>query len=195
MRIEVPYLVFEVRGRRFMLDAYFSRKVEKVEHISVLIRKFDSNFPKEAENPLPKLINEETIGEFLTTAFEKIYELSGRTLDERLRHMQKWNVLRILGIPTGFRRHKEKDEVLAKENREALLALSLLQEVLGVKSPAELRDIKLRPLEWRYYTIELKGDEIYNKKGKKDSVYTELLKRDSSFKQALYALEYSQQAT
>ncbi|HHI01603.1 MAG TPA: hypothetical protein ENL40_09205 [Thermococcus litoralis] len=195
MRIEVPYLVFEVRGRRFMLDAYFSRKVEKVEHISVLIRKFDSNFPKEAENPLPKLINEETIGEFLTTAFEKIYELSGRTLDERLRHMQKWNVLRILGIPTGFRRHKEKDEVLAKENREALLALSLLQEVLGVKSPAELRDIKLRPVEWRYYTIEVKGDEIYNKKGKKDPVYTELLKRDSSFKQALYALEYSQQAT
>ena len=195
MRIEVPYLVFEVRGRRFMIDAYFSRKVEKVEHVSVLIRKFDGNPPKDAENPLPTLINEETIGEFLTTTFEKIYEVSGRTLDERLSHMRKWNVLRILGIPTGFQRQKEKDEVLAKESREALLALSLLQEVLGVKKPTELRDMKLRPVEWRYYTIELKGDEIYNKKGKKDPVYTELLKRDSGFRQTLYALEYSQQAT
>lgn len=195
MRIEVPYLVFEVKGRRFMLDAYFSRKVEKAEHISVLIRKFDSNLPRDAENPLPKLIDEETIEEFLKTTFERIYELSGRTLDERLRHIRKWNVLRILGIPSGFRRHKEKDEALAKENREALLALSLLQEVLGVKTPAELRDVELRPIEWRYYTIELKGDEIYNEKGEKDPIYTELLKRDNGFRQALYALEYSQQAT
>jgi len=195
MRIEVPYLVFEVKGKRFMIDVYFSRKVEKIEHVSVLIRKFGSNLPKEAENPLPKLINEETLEEFLKRTFEKIYELSGRSLDERLRHMRKWNVLRILGIPTGFHRHKEKDETLAKENREALLALSLLQEVLGVKSPAELRDLKLQPVEWRYYAIELKGDEIYNEKGKRDPIYTELLKRDSGFRQALYALEYSQQAT
>ncbi|WP_058946751.1 hypothetical protein [Thermococcus sp. 2319x1] len=195
MRIEVPYLVFEVKGRRFMLDAYFSRKVEKAEHISVLIRKFEGNLPKDAENPLPKLIDEETIEELLKTTFERIYELSGRRLDERLRHIRKWNVLRILGIPSGFRRHKEKDEALAKENREALLALSLLQEVLGVKNPIELRDIKLRPVEWRYYTIELRGDEIYNEKGEKDPIYTELLKRDNGFRQALYALEYSQQAT
>ncbi|WP_052315913.1 hypothetical protein [Thermococcus sp. PK] len=95
MKIEVPYIVFEVKGKRFMLDAYFSKKVEKIEHVSVLIRKFNKELPREARNPLPKLVNEENLEEFLKRTFERVYELSGRTLDERLRHMRKWNVFRI----------------------------------------------------------------------------------------------------
>ncbi|HIH73171.1 MAG: Uncharacterized protein XD43_1798 [Thermococcales archaeon 44_46] len=73
----------------------FPKKVEKIEHVSVLIRKFNKELPREARNPLPKLVNEENLEEFLKRTFERVYELSGRTLDERLRHMRKWNVFRI----------------------------------------------------------------------------------------------------
>ena len=191
----MPYLVFEVKGKLFMIDAYFSKKVEKIEHTSVLIRKLDKSLPKTAENPLPKMLDEENIESFLKDAFEKIYELSNRKFDERLKHIRKWNIHRIIGISSGFKKHKEKEEELAKENREALLALALLQEILRVKNPIELKEVTIKPVEWRYYALEIRNNEVYDEKRNKDLIYTELLKRDKGISQALYALEYSQHAT
>jgi len=34
MEIEVPYLVFEVNRNEYMIDAYFSKKLERIERIS-----------------------------------------------------------------------------------------------------------------------------------------------------------------
>ncbi|RLF81685.1 hypothetical protein DRN38_01910 [Thermococci archaeon] len=195
MKVEIPYLVIEVNGKLFMIDAYFSKKVEKTEHVSVLIKRFKRDLPREAQNPLPSLITENEIKFFLKNVFGTLYECSGKKVDERLRHMRKWNIHRFLGIPSGFKRHKEKEEELAKQNREILLALALLQEVLGIKSPKEFEEINIKPVGWRYYTIKVREDGIYNEKGEKDAIYTELLKIDKGFMHSIHALEYNQQAT
>ncbi|NJE26776.1 hypothetical protein E3E22_09160 [Thermococcus sp. MV5] len=195
MKIEIPYLVVDINGKLFMMDAYFSKKVEKIEHVSVLIKKFDRSLRKDPRTPLPNLIDEENVEYFIKDVFKKVYHRSGKKLDERLRHIRKWNLFRLFGIPSGFKRHKEKDEELARENRESLLALALLQKVLGIKNPQELENVEIKAIEWRYYTIEIKKDGIYNEKGKKDPIYTELMERDNGFAASIHAFEYNQQAT
>ena len=80
MRVEIPYLVIEVNGRFFMIDAYFSKKVEKTEHVSVLIKRFKRDLPREVQNPLPSLMTENEIKFFLKKIFSTLYEHSGKKL-------------------------------------------------------------------------------------------------------------------
>ncbi|WP_158505960.1 hypothetical protein [Thermococcus paralvinellae] len=42
MKVEVPYLIFEVNGKEYMIDAYFSKKLERIEKPvnTVLVFKF-----------------------------------------------------------------------------------------------------------------------------------------------------------
>ena len=185
MKVEVPYLVFEVNGKEYMIDAHFSKKLGRIERVSTLIRPMDRTLSETAEEPLPILLQKDEIEEFLKNLFLKIYERSGEKLDERLRHMRKWNILRLIGIPTGFSRHVEKEEQLAKENREAMFSLAILRKILGVKTPAELDKIKIIPKGYLYYKIELRNEEVFNEKGEKDSIYTQLLKIDGGFREAL----------
>lgn len=185
MKVEVPYLVFEVNRNEYMIDAYFSKKLERIERISTLIRPVDRTLLKTAEGPLPILLQKNEVEEFLKNLFVEVYERSGEKLNERLRHMRKWNLFRFIGIPTGFSRHVEKDEQLAKENREAMFSLAILRKILGVKTPAELDKIKILPKEYLYYGIKLKNREIFNEKGEKDSIYTQLLEIDDGFRKAL----------
>ena len=185
MKVEVPYLVFEVNGNEYMIDAHFSKKLERIERISTLIRPIDRTLPETAEEPLPILLQKNEIEEFLKNLFIRVYERSGEKLDKRLRHMRKWNILRLIGIPTGFSRHVERDEQLAKENREAMFSLAILRKILGVKTPTELGKVKIVPKEYLYYKIELRNGEIFNEKGEKDSIYTQLLEIDEGFREAL----------
>ncbi|WP_324736544.1 hypothetical protein VFC49_05720 [Thermococcus sp. SY098] len=188
MKVEVPYLVFEVNGKEYMIDAHFSRKLERIERVSTLIRPIDRTLSKTAEAPLPILLQKNEIEGFLKNLFVEVYERSGEKLNKRLAHMRKWNILRLIGIPTGFSRHVEKDEQLAKENREAMLSLAILRKILGVKTPTELDKIKIVPKEYLYYRIELKNREIFNEKGEKDGIYTQLLEIDGGFRHALLSM-------
>ncbi|AIF68476.1 hypothetical protein PAP_00145 [Palaeococcus pacificus DY20341] len=184
MRIAIPYLIFEVKGKEYMIDAYFSKKVERIERVSALIRPFDRSLRRECEGSLEPLIKEEDLEGFLKEVFREVYELSGEKLKSRLSHMRRWNIFRLLGLPTGYKRHLKEEEELAKENREALLALAILKNVLGIKSPKELENLHILVRGYRYYAVEI-GESIYNEKGKEDKIYAQLLKIDESFKKEI----------
>jgi len=184
MEIKIPFIIFEVHGEEYAIDAYFSKKLEKIERISTLIRRTD--FPRAfPEGSLEPLLKEEELENFLKSLFYEVAKISGQTFDERLRHMRRWNLWRFLGVPTGFRRHLEEDEKLSSASREAMLSLSILQRVLGVKNAGKLGDVIIIPKGYAYYVIRVEGGEIRNEKGEIDRIYTSLLKIDEGFRKAL----------
>ena len=65
MELNIPYLVFEVNGKEYMIDAYFSKKLERVERVATLIKPANRDLPKTAENSLPILLKEDELEEFL----------------------------------------------------------------------------------------------------------------------------------
>lgn len=182
--MSIPYLVFEVGGNRYLIDAYFTKVVEKEERLAVLIRPYDmSLYSKEPSGrALKPLLGMDELAKRLKEAFIASYEHSGEKFDERLRHMRRWNIWRFLGIPTGHQRHIEKDEELAEESREAMMALTIFRKVLGVKKVEELDRVSIRPMEYVYYDVLLKGDDVFDRYGKKDRIYTQLMMFDESFK-------------
>ncbi len=182
--MSIPYLVFEVSGNRYLIDAYFTKIVEKKERLAVLIRPYNmSIYSKEPlGRPLEPLLREDELDGLLKDAFAESFERSGERFNERLRHMRRWNLWRFLGIPTGHQRHIEKDEELAEESREAMMALTIFRKVLGVKKVEELDRISIRPMEYVYYNVLIKGEEVFDREGKKDRIYTQLMMFDESFK-------------
>jgi len=135
MTMEVPYALFEVRkgGRlrgTFAVDAYFieflslePRKVVLIKDASTVVLK------REVRKPLPRLLRE-PIDELLKGLYEELLRYSSEVREKRLNHMRRWNVWRILGIPTGHSRHIAIDEDLAKVERENSLGLALLEGIL-----------------------------------------------------------------
>ncbi|EHP87426.1 hypothetical protein [Methanotorris formicicus] len=183
MMLYVPYLVFEVNGKEYMIDAYFSKKLEKIERVSALIKPIDRDLPKTAKNHLPILLKENELEEFLKKLFVEVYEQSGERLNARLKHMRRWNIFRFIGIPVGFLRHIKREEDLAKENRETMLSLAILRKILDIKNPEDINSIKITAKYYLYYKIEIKGNQIFNEKGK-DIIYTQLLEIDNGFKKS-----------
>ncbi len=132
MKLRVPYVLFETATGRYGLDAYFSLRVEKPERRATLIRKAEGLQLIGGEKPVTALLNIESLGEYLNSLFLTLCELSGESFNERTKHMRRWNLWRLLGIPTGgHQRHVDRDEELAERNREALLALAIMRKVLG----------------------------------------------------------------
>lgn len=79
--------------------------------------------------------------------------------------MRRWNVWRIIGIPMGHQRHIDRDEELAKENREAILALAILQKVLWAKKPKDLEWILVRLYRYAFLEVEMTGSEVGDRSG------------------------------
>ncbi len=185
--MSIPYLVFEVNGNLYLIDAYFTKVVEKEERLAVLIRPYDmSIYSKEPHGQtLEPLLRMDELEGYLKKAFITSYERSGEKFNERLKHMRRWNIWRLLGIPTGHQRHIEKDEKLAEESREAMMALTIFRKILGIKEIEEVDKISIHPIEYVYYDIVLKGDEVFDRYGKKDKIYTQLMMFDPSFKKEL----------
>ncbi|AFL95650.1 hypothetical protein CL1_1451 [Thermococcus cleftensis] len=181
MKVGVPYVLFETRAGRYGVDAYFSMRVERVERRATLIRKAEDLSPVDERPPLA-LLETDSLEGYLRALFETLYALSGESFNKRARHMRRWNIWRIIGIPTGHQRHIERDERLAKRNREALLALSILRKVLGVKGPSELEGAKIVPLGYAVFELEVKGGEVG------DPVYRELFRVDYGAAMALSRL-------
>ena len=180
MRIEVPYILFETGTGRYGLDAYFFTRLEKVEHRAALIRKAD------VIKPVSKVcgnvgISPEEIEGILKGLALSLYELSGRSFEERGKHMRRWNLFRFLGIPTGHFKHLKKDEEMARRNREALLALSIVEHVLGVRKPSDLENVELRSLGWGIFELEVEDEP-------RDNLYRELYRADDGFRRALWEL-------
>jgi len=178
MRLRVPYVLFETKTGRYGVDAYFSLRVEKPERRATLIRKAEDLVMVE-EKPMGALLEGESVVEYLTSLFVILYELSGESFNERARHMRRWNIWRLIGIPTGHQRHVDRDEELAKKNREALLALAILRKVLGVKTPVELSGTTIKPLGYAFLEFEVNGGDVG------DPVYRELFRIDSNAGMAL----------
>lgn len=182
--MSIPYLVFEVNSNLYLIDAHFVKIVEKEERLAVLIRPYDmSIYSKEPHGrALEPLLRMDEVEGYLKEAFIASYEHSGEKFNERLKHMRRWNIRRFLGIPTGHQRHIEKDEKLAEDSREAMMALAIFRKVLGIKKREELDGVSIRPVEYVYYNVLLKGEEVFDRYGKKDRIYTQLMMFDESFK-------------
>ncbi|NJE29724.1 hypothetical protein E3E38_01465 [Thermococcus sp. 18S1] len=178
MRLRVPYVLFETRTGMYGVDAYFSLRVEKPERRATLIRKAE-DLQRLEVRPQGALLEEDSLGNYLTSLFVTLYDLSGERFNERAHHMRRWNIWRIIGIPTGHQRHVDRDEELAKKNREALLALAIMRKVLGIKSPAELGETVVKPMGYAVLEFEVDGREV------SDPVYRELFKIDSNAGMAL----------
>ncbi|MBP1911165.1 hypothetical protein [Thermococcus stetteri] len=171
MRVRVPYILFRTKTGEYGLDAYFSLNVEKVERRATLIRKAEVVKPV-PEKPPTAVLRGEDLEEYLFGLFSRLYELSGERMKERTNHMRRWNLLRLIGIPSGHQRHIEREEGLARENREALLALAIMRKVLGVKRPSEIEKARLEFLGYGVFELEVNGREV------SDPVYRELFKVD-----------------
>ena len=173
MELRIPYIVFETGTGEYGVDAYFSLRVEKPERRATLIRKAE-DLERVSERPAGALLNPDSLEGYLTSLFLTLYDLSGERFKERTRHMRRWNLWRMIGIPTGHQRHIDRDEELARENREALLALAIVRKVLGIKFPTELGKVRVVPRGYAVMRLELSGRDI------SDPVYRELLKIDSN---------------
>lgn len=171
MRVRVPYLVFRTKTGKYGVDAYFSLNVEKVERRATLIRKAKDLKPLSKKPPTALLDGSEIEG-YLFGLFSKLYELSGERMKERTSHMRRWNLWRLIGIPSGHQRHIEREEELARENREALLALAIMRKVLGVKKPDDIEKARIEFLGYGVFELEIADGKI------SDPVYRELFKID-----------------
>lgn len=186
MELKVPFIIFEVNGEEYAIDAHFSRKLSRIERISTLIRR--RNFPESPPaGSLEALLREDELEDFLKALYVEVAKLAGERIDERMRHMRRWSLSRLLGLPTGFFRHVEEDEELAEKSREAMLSLAILKKVLGVKSAASVEGIRVTVKGLTHYRIrvDLERGEVLDENGKKDAVYTELLKMDKDFREGL----------
>ncbi|MFA4647483.1 hypothetical protein P8X24_09585 [Pyrococcus kukulkanii] len=177
MRGELPFIIFKTKKGMFAIDLYLINRVEKLERIATLIRRAENI--KQASF-VPKEVGgwEEEVKDFLKWLLEIARVRSGKIINKRLGKMRRWNIFRLLGIPTGHSRHVSEEERLARDNREALLALSILENVIK-------GDIKV--VGYGVAEIEIKGKEVYIN-GRVDPVYTELIKRDMRAAMALLEL-------
>lgn len=171
MRVRVPYVLFETKTGSYGVDAYFSLRVSKVERRAVLIKREDSLTPA-SKKPENALITTSNVEEYLKELFTTIHHLSHARFRKRGDHMRRWNIWRLIGIPTGHKRHVDEDERLSEESREALLALSILQRVLGVKNPSELEKSRIVPKGYAFLELRIEGGHV------SDPVYEELLRID-----------------
>ncbi|MFA4639933.1 hypothetical protein [Pyrococcus kukulkanii] len=177
MKAEIPFIIFKTKKGTFAMDLYLINRVEKFERIATLIRRAEnirqaSFVPEEAERW------EEEFEGFLKRLLEITRIRSGKIMDKRLGKMRRWNIFRLLGIPTGHSRHISEEERLARDNREALLALSILENVIK-------GDISV--IGYGVAEIEIKGKKVYIN-GRVDPVYTELIKTDMRAAMALLEL-------
>ena len=196
MAMEVPYVLFEVRKKgklrsTFAVDAYFveflslePRKVVLVKDASAVVLKGD------ARRALPRLL-EKPVDELLKGLYRKLLRGSAEAREKRVSHMRRWNVWRILGIPTGHSRHIAMDEELAKIERENSLGLALLERILGVKREEELEDVEVRERGVFYRGLWLSRGQVFGKEGV-DKVYTNLLKIDPVFRTAFVSALFSE---
>ena len=178
MKLRIPYIVFETGTGEYGIDAYFSLRVEKIERRATLIRKA-GDLERVSERPAGALLSPNSVKGYLTFLFLTLYDLSGEGFKKRARHMRRWNLLRMIGIPTGHQRHIDMDDELARRNREALLALAIVRKVLGIRSPTELAKVRVIPRGYAVMRLDLRDGKV------SDPVYRELLKIDSNAGMAL----------
>ncbi|BAA30248.1 hypothetical protein [Pyrococcus horikoshii] len=175
--IELPYIIFRTKSGLYGIDAYTALRVEKPERVATLIRKFN-RMPEVTENHEFALIKKNEVEEFLYSVLKYAKEKASSKMKERVSKMRRWGLFRLLGIPTGHSRHISEEERLAKENREALLALSILETILKGN---------LEVLGYSSINVEVREDGIYVN-GELDRVYTELIKVDMRAAMALLEL-------
>ncbi len=191
MPMEVPFTVFRVmkKGksiRRLAMDSYFIEFVSIEPRKAVLIKDPDrERFLNSAQNPLPVLLRENP-EDLLKDTFESLEQATGEVLKKRVSHIRRWNILRMIGIPTGHSRHIDIDERLAETERENSLGLALLKGILGVKGSSDLEDIRVVTEGTVYMRLWLEGGTVMKDSGK-DQVYTNLLKKDPRFRTAFYS--------
>jgi len=178
MEIEVPYVLFRTKSGVYGLDSYFYPALERVEHRAALLRKMESK-------PLPQVSGEyyvtpDNVKDVLRELALELYRLAGRSFDERSKHMRRWNVFRFLGIPSGYLKNLKKDEELAGRVRRVLLALSIVEHVLGIKGPSDLENLSVEPLGWALFRLKVVDGKPA------DPVYAQLYEDDAGFRRALY---------
>ncbi|WP_297507883.1 hypothetical protein [Thermococcus sp.] len=184
--MEVPLILFRTARGRFAVDAYFTEFVS-LEPRKVLLIKDPSKeaLSETAGRPLPVLLRED-VGEFLRRLFLTLEESSREARDRRISHLRRWNVLRIIGIPTGHSRHIATDERLGEIERESSFGLALLKGILGVTSSGELAKVPIIGEGVAYRKLWVEDGKVKSPAGE-DTVYTGLLRKDSIFRTAFFS--------
>ncbi len=210
--MDVPFVLFRTPRGRFAIDAYFTEFVSLEPRKALLIKDPSKEALSEtAERPLPVLLKE-NVGEFLRELFLNLEETAREMREKRISHIRHWNVLRFLGVPTGYRRHIIEDEMLADLERENSFGLALLKAILGAGSWGEVEGAEIVEEGVAYRKLWVEKGEVRSRAGR-DAVYTGLLRKDSIFRTAFFsalfrdalllremeekaqAFPYSQQAT
>ncbi|AJC72154.1 hypothetical protein X802_08260 [Thermococcus guaymasensis DSM 11113] len=180
MTVEVPYVLFRTRSGVYGIDGYFYPALERVEHRAALLRKME---PKPLRGVSGKYyVTPDNVKDILRELALELYELAGRSFDERNKHMRRWNILRFLGIPSGYLKNLRRDNELAGRVRRVLLALSIVEHVLGIKGPADLENLSIEPLGWTLFRLEVVDGKPV------DPVYAQLYEDDAGFRRALFEL-------
>ena len=193
--MEVPYVLFEVRkGKRlrktFAIDAYFIEFLSLEPRKVVLIKDSSVVSLKEgAQNPLPRLLNK-SVDRLLKNLYEELLRTSSEIRGERVGHMRRWNIWRILGIPTGHGRHIAIDEELAKVEREYSLGLALLEKILDARG-GKLENLEIIEKGTFYRELWLADGSILGREGA-DRLYTTLFKIDPVFRTAFVSAFFSE---
>ncbi len=206
--LAVPYSVFTVikKGKvtgRYAIDCYFTRFLQHTARITTLIKRGDMPLfgePKHGDLTLEPVIQPDEIEELLKSIFEDLDSNLKAARMERMSHMRRWNLFRML-IPTGHYVHIKKDEDLASVERENQLGLAILRQVLNIKSTEDLDSVSLIPEKSGiYYRISLRSvnrDErrpkdpfgtVVNETGERDPIYSNLLTMDGLFREEFMRL-------
>ena len=184
--MEVPFVLFRTPRGKFAIDAYFTEFVSLEPRKALLIKDpSKETLSERAERPLPVLLRGD-VGEFLRGLFLNLEETFHETREKRVSHIRQWNVLRIIGIPTGHSRHVATEERLGEIERENSFGLALLKGITGVNSPEELEGIPIVEEGIAYRKIWVEAGEVKSPTGK-DAVYTGLLKKDPVFRTAFFS--------
>ena len=126
MAMEVPYVLFEVRkkGRprgTFAVDAYFIEFLSLEPRKAVLIKDASKVVLRREAQKAPPLLLKKPVGETLKSLYRELLRNSTEAREKRVNHMRRWNVWRILGIPTGHSRHIALDEGRLREAQSGTL--------------------------------------------------------------------------
>jgi len=184
--MEVPFILFRTPRGRFAIDAYFTEFVSLEPRKALLIKDpSKERLSPAARNPLPVLLRGD-VGEFLRELFLNLGETAREVRERRVSHIRRWNVLRFLGVPTGYRRHIIEDEMLADLERENSFGLALLRAILGAGNWEEAEAAEIVKESIAYREVWIEDGEVRSPAGK-DAVYTGLLKKDPMFRTAFFS--------
>lgn len=194
--IWIPYLEViiskvDMSGRnKIWIDAYFIDKISKIERRAALIKRIDENI-RYIDVNVNDIVLEPSVNN-ATDIFYALHEAYFHALKiiktrgmDRIKRISKWSLLRVLMIPSGYRRYINQEERESLEMREALWSYEILRKVFMIKTDDDWYKCHVEGGEicWYPFLINKQGENIEVRDGgdkdlKLNIAYTTLTRVD-----------------